>query len=415
VTRILRRRTLERRLFGWLLALTLVPPLAVLGAAGWISRGTLDWFGTLGPWAAVSESGRQLIDAAEGSAASDPELARAVRRHRDELSSSLVQAQRWAFLGQRLTSLLPFVYVLLAIVLAVIALLVTRKLARDLARPFLELATWAEQLAREEPLPAPQPRERREVREVQMLRQSLRRAAEDLTTARRKALQAERTRAWGEMARRIAHEMKNPLTPLRLAAHRLRSGADIGEAATVIQEETERLDQLAKQFALLGRPAAENPTAIDVVELLESLVRTDVPPDIEARVSSVPSREALPLVTADYNAILQAFRNILRNAVEAVRSTEPPHTIDVGVHLEDGFVAVAIADSGPGLRTDALHLVFEPDFTGKPGGTGLGLAVARRAIETHGGTIEARSSERAGAVFVVRLPRRADNPQGGEA
>jgi len=412
VARILRRRTLERRLFGWLLALTLIPPLAVLGAAGWIGRGTLEWFGTLGPWAAVSESGRALIDAAERSASSDPELARAARRHRDDLSSSLVQAQRWAFLGQRLTSLLPFVYVLLAAALAIIALLVTRRLARDLARPFLELVTWAEHLAREEPLPAPGPRERREVREVQMLRQSLRRAADDLASARQKALQAERTHAWGEMARRIAHEMKNPLTPLRLAAHRLRSGADIDEAASVIQEETERLDQLAKQFALLGRPAAENPTDIDVVELLESLVRTDVPPDIETRVSSLPSREHVPLVTADYNAILQAFRNILRNAVEAVRSTPPPRTIDVMAWLENGFVTVSIADSGPGLDPDTLHRVFEPDFTGKPGGTGLGLAVARRAVETHAGTIEARNSERAGAVFVVRLPRREEATQG---
>jgi len=412
VARILRRRTLERRLFGWLLALTLVPPLVVLGAAGWISRGTLDWFGTLGPWAAVSESGRALIDAAERAGASDPDLARAAERHRNELSSSLVQAQRWVFLGQRLTSLLPFVYVVLALVLAIIALLVTRRLARDLARPFLELVSWAELLAREEPLPAPHARERREVREVQMLRQSFRRAAEDLATARQKALQAERTRAWGEMARRIAHEMKNPLTPLRLAAHRLRSGADIEEAATVIQEETERLDQLAKQFALLGRPAAENPTDIEIAELLESLVRTDVPPGISARVTCLPARDAIPLVTADYNAILQAFRNILRNAVEAVRSTEAPHTIDVTIRLDNTFVTVAIADSGPGLGPDALNRAFEPDFTGKPGGTGLGLAVARRAVETHGGTIEARNSERAGAVFVVRLPGRVDSTQG---
>lgn len=414
MARILRRRTLERRLFGWLLALTLIPPLAVLGAAGWISRGTLDWFGTLGPWAAVSESGRALIDAAERAGSADPALADAARTHRAELSSSLVQAQRWAFLGQRLTSLLPFVYVLLAIVLAAITLLVTRKLARDLARPFFELATWAEQLAREEPLPQPSPRERREVREVQALRQSIRRAADDLAIAREKALQAERTRAWGEMARRIAHEMKNPLTPLRLAAHRLRTGADVEEAAAVIQEETERLDQLARQFSLLGRPVAENPTAVDLVELLQSLVRTDVPPGIEAHVETTPEPQDIPLVTADYNAVLQAFRNVLRNAIEAVRTTEPPRRIDVSVRREDGFVAVEIADSGPGLRPDAVSRVFEPDFTGKPGGTGLGLAVARRAIETHGGTIQARNSERAGAVFVVRLPGQKTNSKGDE-
>src|SRR5690606_37656252 len=109
----------------------------------------------------------------------------------------------------------------LALVIAGLALAASRRVARGLARPIGELAEWAGRLAREEPLPEPSVNEAREVAEVRALRAAFRRAESELADARRRALSAERVRIWGEMARRVAHEMKNPLTPLRLAAHRL--------------------------------------------------------------------------------------------------------------------------------------------------------------------------------------------------
>src|SRR5690606_27917014 len=176
----------------------------------------------------------------------DPELAAAVESHRRELSSSVVLARRWQFLGERVSALLPYAAVLLAVVLTALALWVGRRLAVQLARPIKELALWAEQLPAGEPLPEPDPREQREVREVRALRDAMRLASVRIGEARARALETERVRAWGEMARRVAHEMKSPLTPLRLAAQRLARHPDaagaLREPLDVIEEETGRLE-----------------------------------------------------------------------------------------------------------------------------------------------------------------------------
>ena len=404
--RILRRRTLERRLFFWLLGLALVPALLVLGAATWIGRGTLDWFGTLGPWSEVAESGRALIDAAEPSTRGDSVLAIAVARHRAELTASLTQASRWSFLGRRMVNALPIALLVFALLLTAAALVISRRLARQLSRPIQELAHWTDLIAQEQPLPISTPAESREVREVQTLRQSLRRASTDLLAARERALQQERLRAWGEMARRIAHEMKNPLTPLRLAAHRLHASmpGDVmaNEPLRVIEEETARLEQLAREFSMLGRPAAGPRTPVDVAELVTALCQSDVPAGIKVDLSA---DSEVPLVDADYNALQQALRNVLRNAVDAV-SGRPEPIIRIGISrsaAEPQRLALVVSDNGPGIPQGAAERIFEADYTTKPRGTGLGLAIARQTIEQHGGAITA-NERNGGAELLITLP-----------
>ena len=410
---MLRRRTLERRLFGWLLAFALTPALLVLALATWIWTGSLDRVSALGPWTTVAESGRIVLEAAQNAAARDSALAAALEQHRDHLSASLMLAHRWAFLTHRLAGALPFLALVLAVVLAALALAGARKLARDLARPIRELVEWTERLAREEPLPPPGPHEAREVVEVRALRAALRRAANELAEARRRALEAERVRIWGEMARRVAHEMKNPLTPLRLAAHRLARSQgrspDWEEPVAVIIEETERLEDLAQQFAALGRPPSGPTSAIDIRELMAGLLATDVPPGV---VATLESADDLPLVEGHYDALLRAFRNLIRNAVEAMEGSERPRRIDVGIHVTDGMLVVAIGDTGSGLPEGAGDRIFEPDYTTKSRGTGLGLALVRQAVAAHGGEVLARNRPGGGAEFVVRLPAAAAAPAG---
>ncbi|MGH7504892.1 MAG: hypothetical protein ACRELX_04555, partial [Longimicrobiales bacterium] len=132
---MLRRHSLERRLFGWLLALALVPPLVVLIIALTIGAGSLGWMGTLGPWDRVGESGRTLFEAAVPAATQDSVLGAALEQHRRELSESLVQARRWSFLGERVATTLPIAVAISALLLALIALWISRRLARQLARP----------------------------------------------------------------------------------------------------------------------------------------------------------------------------------------------------------------------------------------------------------------------------------------
>lgn len=429
---MLRRRSLERRLFGWLLVLALVPALGLVALGTWVWSDSLDRISTLGPWDRVGESGREVFEAAAEAASSDPVLAAALERHREELSASLLLARRWAFLRERVAGLIPELAVIFGVILAGGALAAARGISRGLARPIRELVGWAELMAREEELPQPQRAEWGEVLEVRALRRALRAASTELRLARARALEAERVRVWGEMARRVAHEMKNPLTPLRLALHRLArssmdgvaagavgSGAagaevgvvaagglapgdDLGETIAVIAEEVARLEDLAHQFAQLGRPP-EGPTSpVDLRELLASLLATDVAPPVETILEAPP---VLPLIEGHYEALVRAFRNLVRNAVEAMEGCEGPRRVEVWIgEAEPGWVEVRIADRGHGVPADVEARLFEPDFTTKSRGTGLGLTLVRQAIMAHGGTIALSRRRAGGAEFVVRLP-----------
>jgi two-component system, NtrC family, nitrogen regulation sensor histidine kinase NtrY len=405
--RLLRLDRLERRLFGWLLLLTLVPVFALLAGGYVVGARSLNWVGTLGPWDSVAESGRALVEAAAPAAAADPELAGALEAHRLELSNSVLLARRWAFLGDRLATLLPFLAVALALLLGALALWVGRRLSVQLARPIKELAGWADTMALGEPLPPQQPREAREVREVRALRDAMRLASVQIAEARDRDLEAERVRAWGEMARRVAHEMKNPLTPLRLAGHRLARHPDaattLREPLEVIEEEVARLDDLARQFAVLGRPSTGPASDVDLKELLERLLESDVPSGIDV---SLRAAADIPLVRAHYDALQRAFRNLIRNAVEAMVGwpAEGRHRLVIDMHVDGGSVQVTITDTGCGFPADRAERLFEPDFTLKAGGTGLGLAVVRQAVAAHGGAVAARPGASGGAEFVVQLP-----------
>ena len=397
------------------MGLTLLPALGLLAAGGWALGTSLDVAGALGPWEEVARTGRTVFDLAEAdgrSGAATPEapaiaggtpgdsaLAVALATHREALSASLTQARRWAFLAQRFLDILPWLTLGVAAALLAIALLASRVLARQLARPIQELVTVAERIGREEPLP---PSTTRSVREVRVLDYTLRDAAARLTEARQRALATERVRVWGEMARRVAHEMKNPLTPLRLATHRLArvdGPPGVAEAAEVIGEEVRRLEELAAQFGALGRPPEGPPTEVDLPELLQPLLETDVPHRVHVTLESPPG---LPPVLAHYDALFRAFRNLLRNAVDATEDVPEPG-IRIELRRDGEWVETRVEDNGAGLPPGDEQRIFEPDFTTKTRGTGLGLALVRQAVTGDGGTIDARSLD-PGAAFVIRLP-----------
>lgn len=383
-----------------MLALTVAPALVVLAAGGWALSTSLEIAGALGPWEEVAASGQRVVEMVEPG---DPAVDAALDEHRAVLSRSLTQARRWSFLERRFSAILPWLVLLVAVSLVVLAYAATRALARQLARPIEELVVVADHLGRGEPLPETGGRS---VLEVRILDQALRHAAAELAVARQRAVDAERLRVWGEMARRVAHEMKNPLTPLRFAAHRLerlRSQADpggYGEAVEVIGEEVTRLEDLAAQFSSLGRPPEGPPTEIDLEELLRSLLETDA----HSVRTSLRAPDVVPPVVGHYDSLFRAFRNLVRNAVEAM---EPVADAELDVVIaadEEGrWLDVRIRDSGPGLPSDEGDRIFEPDFTTKTHGTGLGLALVRQAVIHEGGTVTARDTG-GGAELSVRLP-----------
>jgi len=270
-------------------------------------------------------------------------------------------------------------------------------LSRQLSRPIEELIGWTAHIRRMEALPPDRPR--RGAPEFEALRTALREMATALEQGRAREIEAERLRAFRETARRVAHEMRNPLTPIRLAVAQLaRSAAPPQhEAIEVLVAESGRLEQLAREFTEFGR-LPEGPAAqVDLAELLADLARTSVPPTMRVSLALDP---ALPTLLGHYDPLRRAFGNIIRNAVEAC---EAQGRIDLAARPEDGVVRIEIADHGPGVPPDLAGRLFDPYVTGKSGGTGLGLALAKQAIEMHQGTIAVHATPGGGATFVVRM------------
>lgn len=402
-----RQSRLERRLLGWSLALALGPALLVLGLATWIAVGSLGWLGTLGPWHELADSGRELFQAVETLETSDSALHAAADRHREELSGSMALASRWAFLGQRMLALLPVLALVFALALVGLALLGSRRLAKQLGRPITELVEWTERLGRGEPLPPEEEGRKGRVMEVETLRSALRQAADEVSASRRRALAAERIKVWGEMARRVAHEMKNPLTPLHLAAYRLEREPGLSDAARetlmVVREETGRLEELARRFAALGRPPEGPRSQVDMEELLQGLLASDVPADVTA---TMEVDKGVPGVEAHHETLVGVFRNLLRNALEAMEGATDKRLELTVTHSAgpEPQVQVRVADSGPGLPEGMEERVFEPDFTLRKQGTGLGLALVRQGVAVYGGEVHGHTRRSGGAEFVVSLP-----------
>ncbi|HEX9937238.1 MAG TPA: HAMP domain-containing sensor histidine kinase [Longimicrobium sp.] len=393
------RRPFERRVRRALILFSLVPTLLMLGAGAFAVARAFAVSDPASAWERVGGSGRELIRRAEASG--DPELARAARVHREELSSSVTHARRWEYLLRRAVVVVPIAALVAAALLVVLAARASRRIGRRLSRPVGELAGWAGLVARGEPLPAPRPGEADEA-EFGTLRQAFRSMEEELTTSRARELEAERMRTWIGMARRVAHELKNPLTPMRLAVRTLhRAGTDSEpgrEALEVIEQESERLEELARAFAQLGR-LPEGPKAeVDLREVLEYLLRSHMPPGVKARLR-VPM--GLPTVDGYPDALSRAFANLLLNAADATGGTG---SVEVVARAANGHVEVRVLDSGPGIAAENIERIWEPDFTTKSRGTGLGLTLVRQTVQAHGGKVGARNRPEGGAEFRVVLP-----------
>jgi signal transduction histidine kinase len=234
----------------------------------------------------------------------------------------------------------------------------------------------------------------------------MRSMATELAASRARALEEERARAWVAMARGVAHELKNALTPLRLAVRTLdrqtQGLASARESLEVVSAESLRLEELARSFAQFGH-LPEGPTSeIDLSELLDYLLRTHLPPGVDFRLRAPVD---LPRLHGHHDALARAFANLLLNAAEAMSGTGG--TVTVKLSTQGDAVEVRVLDTGPGIPEEYLDRIWAPDFTTRSRGTGLGLALVRQTIHAHGGGIWARNRPEGGAEFRVLLPRTA--------
>jgi nitrogen fixation/metabolism regulation signal transduction histidine kinase len=393
-------RTIQRRMFLAIFAVALLPAAAALVLGAYVLREAGATSGTLGPWDLVAGSGEALVDEALRAAPGDSAVVRAAEAHREALSASVRQSRLWAFVAERFARALPLLALASVLLLAAVAFVAAGVLSRSFSGPVTELVGWTQRIAASETLPAQSDDPSAEVVEFAELRDALRRMADDLAEGRRRDVESARLRAWTEMARRVAHDLKNPLTPMQLAAGMLAGSGDerTRAAAEVLAEEIARLDEMARSFSQLGR-APESPVSdVDVGELLDRLAErhgTDVTP-IRVQVAGKA------VVSGHYDLLERVFRNLLVNAVEASSPGAGP--VDVSVGRSNGCVRVRVRDHGSGLPEGLADSIWLPDVTTKRRGTGLGLAIVKQGVETHGGKVDARNAAGGGAVFDVELP-----------
>jgi len=305
---------------------------------------------------------------------------------------------------------------ILASASGLLALLAGLWISRRLSRPLEHLAAAASEVAagdRDMQVP-----ELRGDDEVAVLTRTFNQMTLDLSESEERLKQSERVAAWREIARRIAHEIKNPLFPIQMSIETLvkvwdRKHPDFEEifkeSTDTILEEVARMKRIVTEFSDFARMPAPRPVETELLDLVTQVVslHRDTAPEVDLHV--VGDEEVV--VEVDQDQLRQALINLVKNGLEALRGSEGEapegSSLEVRVTPAEDAALVVITDNGPGMDEATQQKLFVPYFTTKAEGTGLGLAIVHRIIAEHGGTIRVDSQEGVGTRFVLRLPLRA--------
>ncbi len=254
--------------------------------------------------------------------------------------------------------------------------------------------------------------------ELAQLAESFNRMTEDLLEQRERLVQAERVAAWRELARRLAHELKNPLFPLQLTMENLiRARQQNPEEFDEVFLESSRtlLAELANlkaiiarfsEFAGMPQPQLQLVQVNEVVRAVAKLFQAQLEAPGHAKITCDLRLYAhLQLISADPDLLHCAISNLVLNAIDAM-----PHggKLTLRTHNDDGKVLIEVADSGTGLTREECERIFTPYYTSKQHGTGLGLAIVQSVVSDHGGRVRVQSEQGRGTTFVIELPAAAD-------
>jgi len=284
----------------------------------------------------------------------------------------------------------------------------------QVSRPVERLAAFSDRIARGE---WDQPLALESVRELEALVASLDRMRRELVAQRERLVTSERQAAWGQMAREIAHEARNPLTPIAVSVADLKRSYELGrpefpqildQAVRTIGEEVGTLKRLLQEFADFGRLPAPRLTACHVADLLAHLEALYAGEIAAGRLAVLrPGREIM--LSADAGQVRQALVNLVQNGLEAL---DGDGRVTVAAATPDGAVEIAVSDTGPGLTAAQRANLFVPGFTTKTRGSGLGLTIVERIVSDHGGTITVLPGTGRGTTVTMRLSL---NPKGNPA
>lgn len=229
-------------------------------------------------------------------------------------------------------------------------------------------------------------------------------------------LQAQRDAAWGEVARRLAHEIKNPLTPIQLSAERMRRKylqtlpeADVqllDRATHTIVQQVEAMKEMVNAFSDYARAPDIDLDQFNIEVLVHEVVDLYRGQEIDIEII-LKTGSDMPQIEADAGRVRQIMHNLLRNSVEALELSKNG-TIEVDISAAEfhgvDVIEIIVADNGPGFKSKSLNQVFDPYVTTKPKGTGLGLAIVKKLVEEHVGIIEAENLPGGGAMIRIQFP-----------
>jgi signal transduction histidine kinase len=242
--------------------------------------------------------------------------------------------------------------------------------------------------------------------------------AAELKAQRDQLERTHRLEAWAEMARQVAHEIKNPLTPIQLSAEHLRRvhadrGGPMGPVlegcVDAILGQVRLLRQIASEFSSFASSPTARSAPVDPVGLVREVVEPYRAP-LQGRIELTNDVTApLPEVLVDRTLVMRALANVVENALHAMPKSG---SLRLSASVENGWVAIRVEDSGIGMDAEALGRVFEPYFSTKTSGTGLGLPIARRNIEVSGGQIDVESEKGRGTAVTIKLPTVTNSASG---
>jgi nitrogen fixation/metabolism regulation signal transduction histidine kinase len=247
-------------------------------------------------------------------------------------------------------------------------------------------------------------------RELSTLIETFNRMTDDLKLATDRLVASERIAAWQEVARRLAHEIKNPLTPIRMSLETLLAASRRGDpderfmrifrdSAGAVLEEVERLRRIVDEFSQFARLPRPTMTRLSLSETAKQVMALHTPHDgIAYRAELEPEL----FVMGDRDQLTQVLMNLVKNAQEAM--SDGGGTVHVRTYKKGTHAILEVADTGKGIPADLKSRLFEPYVTSKPHGTGLGLAIALRIVQEHEGALVADDALPTGACFRVTLP-----------
>ncbi|QXP65873.1 PAS domain-containing sensor histidine kinase [Polaribacter sp. AHE13PA] len=244
--------------------------------------------------------------------------------------------------------------------------------------------------------------------EIEILVEAYNHMIDELGESAAKLAKSEREQAWREMAKQVAHEIKNPLTPMRLTVQSFERRFDptdekakekLKEFSQTLIQQIDVMSSIASAFSDFAKMPTQKKEQLDVI----SVVKFALDIFSERYIKYYPQEKELH-ANLDKTQLIRVITNLVKNAIQAVNVEENP-LIEVKVFSEDLNIKITVSDNGKGISDDLKDLIFEPKFTTKSSGMGLGLGMIRNIIEAYKGTISFTSKEGLGTVFTVVLPK----------